>query len=113
MAFGQGHFVEVPGFGRPRGRPFGGHVPPGVFGQVVAAHEAAVAHVAHKLFLASVCPAVAGKLVGAGKLFIAAFPVTAEWLFTCGGRREDTNTRCSGFCITIKDAPSFGIQLFN
>lgn len=64
-------------------------MPPGVFGQVVAAHEAPVAHVADELLLAGVRPAVAGKLVGAGELFVAALPVTAERLFTCRRRRED------------------------
>lgn len=59
LALGQGHFVEVPGFGGPRGRSLGGHVPPGMFGQVVTAHEAPVAHVADELLLAGVCPAVA------------------------------------------------------
>lgn len=58
-------------------------MPPRVFGQVVAAHEAPVAHVANKLLLAGVRPAVAGKLVGAGKFLVAALPVTAERLFTC------------------------------
>lgn len=61
---------------------------PGVFGQVVAAHEAAVAHVAGKLLLTGVRPAVAGQLVGAGELFVTAVPVTAERLLTCGGRRR-------------------------
>lgn len=83
MALGQGHFVDVSGFGGPRGRPLGGHVPPRMFGQVVAAHEAAVADVADELLLARVRPAVAGKLVRAGELLVAAFPVTAERLFTC------------------------------
>lgn len=63
LALRQRHFVEVSGFRGPRRRPLGGHVPPGVFGQVVAAHEAAVAHVADKLLLAGVRPAMAGKLV--------------------------------------------------
>lgn len=59
LALRQGHFVEVSVFGGPRGSPLGGHVPPRVFGQVVTAHEAPVAHVANKLLLAGVRPAVA------------------------------------------------------
>lgn len=58
-------------------------MPPGMFGQVVAAHEAPVAHLADKLLLTSVRPAVARKLIGAGKLFVTPLPVTAERLFTC------------------------------
>lgn len=58
-------------------------MPPRVFGQVVAAHEAPVADVANKLLLAGMRPTVAGKLIRAGKLFVAALPVTAERLFTC------------------------------
>lgn len=61
-------------------------MPTGVFGQVVTTHEAAVAHIANKLFLTSVRPAVAGELIGSGKPFVAAVPVTAEWLLTCRGR---------------------------
>lgn len=96
LALGQGHFVEVSGFGRPRGRPLGGHVPPGVFGQVVAAHEAPVAHVADELLLTGVRSAVAGQLVRAGELFVAALPVTAERLFTCRGRKEDGPLKPTG-----------------
>lgn len=68
-------------------------MPPGVFGQVVAAHEAPVAHVANEFLLAGVRAAVAGKLVGAGKLFVTALPVAAERLFTWrdeGGRNVST-----------------------
>lgn len=61
-------------------------MPTGVFGQVVTTHEAAVAHIADKLFLTSVCPTVAGKLIRSGKPFVTAIPVTAEWLLTCRGR---------------------------
>lgn len=63
-------------------------MPPGVFRQVVAAHEAAVAHVAHELLLPGVRAAVAGELVGAGELLVAALPVTAERLLACGERTE-------------------------
>ena len=62
---------------------------PGVFGQVVAAHEAPVAHSADELLLARVRSAVAGQLIGAGKLFVAAVPVTAERLLTCRRRKQD------------------------
>lgn len=88
LAFGQGHFAEVSGIGGPGGRPLGGHVAAGVFGQVVASHEAAVAHVAHKLLLAGVRPAVARKLIGTSKLFVAAVPVAAERLLACRGRGD-------------------------
>lgn len=50
---------------------------------MVAAHEAPVAHVADEFLLSGVRAAVAGKLIGAGKLFVAALPVAAERLFTC------------------------------
>lgn len=86
LAPGDGHFVEVSGFGRPRGCSLGGHVTAGVFGEVVTAHEASVAHGADKLFLARVSSAMAGKLVRTGKLFIAAIPMTTERLLTCRGR---------------------------
>lgn len=76
-------FVEVSVVGGPCRSPLGGSVPPGMFGQVVAAHEAPVAHSAHKLLLTSVRAAVARQLVGAGELLIAALPKTAERLLTC------------------------------
>lgn len=63
LALWQSHFVEVSGFSGPRRRPLGSHVPPGMFGQVVAAHETAVTHVADKLLLTGVRPAMAGKLI--------------------------------------------------
>lgn len=73
------HLVD---FRRPRGGPLGGHVSASMLGQVVAAHEAPIAHVTHKLLLAGVCSPVAGELVGAGKLLVAALPVAAEWFLT-------------------------------
>lgn len=88
-ALGQGSF-ELSVFGRPRRRPLGGHVSAGVFGQVVTAHEAPVTHGAYKLLLARVGAAVAGQLVGAGKLFLAALPVAAERLLTCRARGKVT-----------------------
>lgn len=57
----------------------------GVFGQVVAAHEAPLAHTTHELFLARVCSAVARQLIGTGKLLVAAIPVAAEGLLACRG----------------------------
>lgn len=53
-----------------------------MLGQVVAAHEAPIAHVTHKLLLTGVCSPVAGELVGAGKLLVTALPVAAEWFLT-------------------------------
>lgn len=66
---------------------------PGVFGQVVATHEAAVADVADKLLLARVRSAVAGKLIGACKLFVAALPVAAERLLAWRGREQSANSQ--------------------
>lgn len=54
-----------------------------MLGQVVTAHEAAIADGADKFLLASVCSAVSGKFVRPGKLFVTTVPVTAEWFFTC------------------------------
>lgn len=68
-------------------------MPSGVFGQVVTTHEAAVAHTTDKLFLTSVCPTVARELIGSGKPFVAAVPVTAERLLTCRGRRGTVRGR--------------------
>lgn len=59
-----------------------------VFGEVIAAHESALAHRTHKLLLPGVCPSVPGELVGAGKPLIAAVPAAAERLLTCGGEEE-------------------------
>lgn len=87
------HLAQVPGFARPRGRPLGGAVAAGVFGQVVAAHEAPLAHAAHKLLLARVRAAVAGQLVGAGELLVAAVPVAAERLLACGGSGQDVSRK--------------------
>lgn len=93
LALGQGHFVEVWSFSGPRRCPFCGHVPSGMFGQVVAAHEASITHIANKLLLTSVRSAVAGKLIGARKLFVAALPVTTERLFTCR-KKGLLSTKC-------------------
>lgn len=53
-----------------------------VFGEVVAAHESALAHRTHKLLLPGVRPTVPGELVGAGEPLIAAVPAAAERLLT-------------------------------
>lgn len=90
------HLAQVPGFSRPRGCPLGGAVAAGVFGQVVTAHEAALAHAAHKLLLARVCPTVAGQLVGACKLLVAAVPVAAERLLACRGSGQDVSRKLAG-----------------
>lgn len=66
-----------------RRRAFGGHVAPGVFGQVVAAHEPAVAHGAGELLLPRVRAAVARQFVRARELLVAAFPRAAERLLPC------------------------------
>lgn len=83
-------------------------MPAGVFGQVVAAHEAPVAHVADKLFLTGVRPTVAGKLIRTSKLFVAAVPVTAERLLTCrrrgDGLLEYSRTSGSTFRFTFQTA---------
>lgn len=55
----------------------------GVFGQVVAAHEAPVAHGAHELLLSRVRPPVARQLVRASELLVTAVPAAAEGLLTC------------------------------
>lgn len=83
-------------------------MPTGVFGQVVTTHEAAVTHIADKLLLTSVCPAVAGELIGSGKPFIAAVPVTAERLLTCRGREdgplEDSTTSATTTQFVVQTA---------
>ncbi len=63
-------------------------MPPRMFGQVVAAHEASVADVANKFLLSGVSPAVTGKLIRASKLFVAALPVTAKRFFACRRRKD-------------------------
>lgn len=59
-----------------------------MFGEVITAHESAVAHGTHKLFLSGVRPPVPGELIGAGESFIAAVPAAAEGLLTYGGAEE-------------------------
>lgn len=51
--------------------------------KVVTAHEASVTNRTDKLFLAGVCTPVTGEFIRSCKFFVAALPVTAEWLFTC------------------------------
>lgn len=55
---------------------------PGVLGQVVAAHEAAVTHGTGKPFLSSVGTSVSGQLVRASKSPLAALPLAFEGLLT-------------------------------
>lgn len=55
-----------------------------MLGQVVAAHETALAHGTGKPLLSRVGPAVARQLVRAGELPLAAFPLAFERLLTCG-----------------------------
>lgn len=58
-----GHSVQPADRRLPAGDPLGGHVAPGVFRQVVAAHETPVTHWAHELLLPSVSPAVAREFI--------------------------------------------------
>lgn len=53
-----------------------------MFGQMVTAHEAPLAHAARKLLLTGVRPAVTGKLIRTGKLFITAVPMATEGFLT-------------------------------
>lgn len=85
-----GDFGDVPGLGGPRRGSFGVHVTAGVFGQVVAAHEAAPTHTTHKLLFTGVSPAVAGELIRTGKLLLTAVPVTTEGFLTY---EEDEKTK--------------------
>lgn len=85
-----GDLGDVPGLGGPRCGSFGVHVTAGVFGQVVAAHEAALTHTTHKLLFTGVSPAVAGELIRTGKLLLTAVPVTAEGFLTY---EEDERTK--------------------
>lgn len=55
----------------------------GVFGEVITAHEPAVAYRTDKFLLPGVRPPMTGQLVGAGEPLVAAVPATAEGLLTC------------------------------
>jgi hypothetical protein len=55
----------------------------GVLGQVVAAHEAAVAHGAGELLLPGVSAFVTGELVRACKPLVTLFPEADEGFLTC------------------------------
>ena len=79
---GCGHLVEGADLRLPGRNLLGGHVTAGMFGQVVAAHEAPVTHRADKLLLSCVCPPVTRQLVGASKLLVTTFPAAAEGLLT-------------------------------
>lgn len=78
----QSVLVEVLDVSGPQWRSLGSHVTAGMFGQMVTAHEAPLAHAAHKLLLTGVCPAVTGKLIRTGKLFITAVPMATEGFLT-------------------------------
>lgn len=64
-----------------------------MFGEVIAAHESALTHGTHKLFLPGVSPPVPGELVGAGEPLIAAVPAAAERLLTYRGEEEAGKVR--------------------
>lgn len=53
-----------------------------MFGQVIAAHEPAVAHGAHELLLPGVGAPVTREFVGASEPLIAPVPAAAERLLT-------------------------------
>lgn len=98
--------AEAPELHLPGGHPFGRQVAPGVLGQVVAAHEAAVAHGAGKALLAGVCAAVPRQLVGAGEVALAALPVAAERLLACRGRqrhKQNQNLVVRTCCFLLTD----------
>lgn len=78
--FATGYFVQAPNISLPGGNFLRSHVTTGVLGEVIAAHESAVTHGTHKLFLAGMCSPVTGELVRAGKPFITAVPAAAERL---------------------------------
>lgn len=61
-----------------------GEVPPRVLGQVVAAHETAVAHGTGEPLLPGVGAVVARQLIGARELPLAVLPLASEGLLTCG-----------------------------
>lgn len=71
-----------------------GEVPPRVLGQVVAAHETAVAHGTGEPLLPGVGAVVARQLVGARELPLAVFPLASEGLLTC----SETNS-VSVLCV--------------
>lgn len=55
-----------------------------MLGQVIAAHEPAVAHGTGEPLLPGVRAVVARQLVGARELPLAVFPLASEGLLTCG-----------------------------
>lgn len=70
--------------------------------KVVTAHEASVANRTDKLFLAGVCSPVTGEFIRSSKFFVAALPVTAEWLFTCSNRQKHGSRNASHVAPLIK-----------
>lgn len=67
-----------------------------VLGQVVAAGEALGAERAGEALLARVRPVVAGQLVGARELLVAAQPVAGEGALTWMEKAKDRRTAVSG-----------------
>lgn len=57
-----------------------------MLGEVIAAHEAPLAHRAGELLLPRVRPAVPGEFVRASKPPLAALPAATERLFSCKAR---------------------------
>lgn len=68
-------------------------VPPGVFRQVVAPHEALVAQRAVEALLARVRAVVARQLVRPGELLAAVGPGTLEGALPCGNTHTHTQSR--------------------
>lgn len=77
-----GHSVQPANRRLPARDPLSGHVAPGMFRQVVAAHETPVAHCAHELLLPSVSSAVAREFIRTSKFLVAAIPAAAERLLS-------------------------------
>lgn len=55
----------------------------GMFCEVIATHELALAHWTHKLLLSCVGSSVTGQFIRAGKSLIATIPTAAERLLSC------------------------------
>lgn len=88
-SFASNCFAQVANVGLPGGDFLRRHVAPGVFGEVVAAHEASVAHGADELLLAGVGAPVTRELVRAREPLVAPIPAAAERLLTCRGRTNE------------------------
>lgn len=81
-SFASDCFAEIANIGLPGGDFLRRHVAAGVFGEVIAAHEASVAHGADELLLAGVGAPVTRELVRAGKPLVTPIPAAAERLLT-------------------------------